>query len=250
VEQLRRGRYQPRTDMDPDALEELAASIRAQGVVQPIVVRPLDEPERYEIIAGERRWRAAQIAGLERVPVVVRDVPDQAAIAISLIENVQRENLNPVEEAQALKRLLDEFGLTHQQVADAVGRSRVTVTNLLRLLELQEEVRRLLEQRAIEMGHARALLALPAEQQGRAAREVAAKGLSVRDTERLVRRLLEPPRPAPAPTADPDVRRLQDNLAERLGAAVRIQHGRGGKGKLVIPYNSLDELDGIIAHIK
>ena len=253
VEHLRRGRYQPRTDMGQEALEELAASIRAQGVVQPIVVRPLPEPDSYEIIAGERRWRAAQIAGLERVPVVVRDVPDQAAIAIALIENVQRENLNPVEEAQALRRLLEEFGLTHQQVADAVGRSRATVSNLLRLLELQPEVRALLEQRAIEMGHARALLALPVEAQGRAGREVAAKNLSVRETERLVRRLLAPP-PAPAAqgsaAADPDVRRLQDSLAERLGAAVRIQHGQGGKGKLVIPYNSLDELDGILGHIK
>ncbi len=250
VEQLRRGRYQPRTDMDPGALEELAASIRAQGVVQPIVVRPLEGGD-YEIVAGERRWRAAQMAGLAKVPVVIRDIPDRAAIAISLIENIQRENLNPVEEAQALKRLLDEFGLTHQQVADGVGRSRAAVSNLLRLLELTPPVRTFLERGDLEMGHARALLPVEGDAQRTAAEEVVAKGLSVRETERLVKRLQSPPAPKaePAPPS-PDVERLQRDLGERLGAAVDIQHGARGKGRLVIRYNSLDELDGILSHIK
>lgn len=251
LEQLQRGRYQPRTDMDPEALEELAASIRAQGVVQPIVVRPLAGPDRYEIIAGERRWRAAQLAGLASVPVVVRDVPDQAAIAISLIENIQRENLNPIEEAHALRRLLDEFGLTHQQAAEAVGRSRTAVTNLLRLLDLSPDVRGLLENGDLEMGHARALLALEETTQRDAARQVVAKSLSVRETENLVRRLQTAGQDKPREAReDPDIRRLQDGLSEQLGAAVRIQHSARGKGRLVIAYNSLDELDGILAHIK
>jgi ParB family chromosome partitioning protein len=248
---IERGRYQPRTDMDPAALEDLAASIRAQGVVQPIVVRPLLGGERYEIIAGERRWRAAQIAGLENIPAVVREVPDQAAVAIALIENIQREDLNPIEEARALNRLIEEFALTHQETADAVGRSRAAVSNLLRLLELAGEVRTLLENGDIEMGHARALLALQGEAQGQAARLVVARGLSVRETERLVRRMLqEPAGPKAAVAVDPDTRRLQDDLAERLGARVSIQHTVRGKGRLVIQYNSLDELDGILAHIR
>lgn len=248
---VQRGRYQPRTDMDPDALEDLAASIRAQGVVQPIVVRPLQGGGRYEIIAGERRWRAAQLAGLHEIPAVVRDVPDQAAMAIALIENIQRENLNPMEEAQALKRLIDEFEMTHQQTADAVGRSRAAVSNLLRLLDLNGDVKRMVETGGLEMGHARALLGLSADAQSQAARQVVAKGLSVRETEELVRRLQAPvtDRPA-APALDPDIRRLQDDLSARLGAIVRIQHGARGKGRLVVHYNSIDELDGILSHLK
>ncbi len=247
---IERGRYQPRSDMDPAALEDLAASIRAQGVVQPIVVRPLPGGERYEIIAGERRWRAAQIAGLQSIPAVVREVPDQAAMAIALIENIQREDLNPIEEARALNRLIEEFALTHQETADAVGRSRAAVSNLLRLLDLAGEVRTLLENGDIEMGHARALLALQGEAQGQAARLVVARGLSVRETERLVRRMLQEPAAAKAIAGDPDTRRLQDDLAQRLGARVSIQHSARGKGRLVIQYNSLDELDGILAHIR
>jgi ParB family chromosome partitioning protein len=248
---VQRGRYQPRTEMDPDALEDLAASIRAQGVVQPIVVRPLQGGGRYEIIAGERRWRAAQLAGLHEIPAVVRDVPDQAAMAIALIENIQRENLNPMEEAQALKRLIDEFEMTHQQTADAVGRSRAAVSNLLRLLDLNGDVKRMVETGTLEMGHARALLGLSADAQSQAARQVVAKGLSVRETEELVRRLQAPvtDRPA-APALDPDIRRLQDDLSARLGAIVRIQHGARGKGRLVVHYNSIDELDGILSHLK
>lgn len=253
VDQLQRGRYQPRSTMDQEALEELAASIRVQGIVQPIVVRPLARPDSYEIIAGERRWRAAQLAGLHNVPVVVREVPDEAAIAMSLIENIQREDLNPIEEAVALRRLIDEFEMTHQQASEAVGRSRAGVSNMLRLLDLNPDVRKLLEQRALEMGHARALLGVGAEAQSRLASVVVAKGLSVRETEQLVRRETQP-KPAKAkksPAAiDPDVRRLQDNLSETLGAAVRIEHSDRGKGRLVIPYNSLDELDGILEHIR
>jgi ParB family chromosome partitioning protein len=252
VDLIERGRYQPRTDMDASALEDLAASIRAQGVVQPIVVRPLEGGERFELIAGERRWRAAQMAGLDRVPAVVREVPDQAAIAIALIENIQRENLNPIEEARALSRLIEEFTLTHQEAADAVGRSRAAVTNLLRLLDLAAEARTLLENGDLEMGHARALLGLPADQQVTVARQVVARGLSVRETERMVRRLLQAAA-APAPVRrgqDPDTRRLQDDLAQRLGAVVRIQHSARGRGRLVIQYSSLEELDGILGHIR
>jgi len=215
------------------------------------VVRPIGEPGRFEIIAGERRWRAAQLAGLHEIPAVVRDVPDRAAIAMALIENIQREELNPMEEASALQRLIDEFALTHQQAAEAVGRSRAAVSNLLRLLTLAEEVRGLVEKGELEMGHARALLALEGNAQVQAARQVVAKGLSVRETEQLVRRQHEPAKPKPAPAAqDPDVRRLQEELAERLGAKVQFQQGAKGKGKLVIHYNSLDELDGILNHIK
>lgn len=248
VDLIQPGRYQPRQDMNPDALQELAASIRAQGVVQPIVVRPIGAG-KYEIIAGERRWRACQIAGLHQVPSVIRDVPDQAAIAMALIENIQREDLNPVEEAVALQRLLDEFGLTHQQVGDAVGRSRAAVSNLLRLLQLHPEVRRHLELGALEMGHARALLSLDDEVQMRAANEIIRKGLSVRETEALVRRLLNPAN-KPKSARDPNITRLENELAERVGAKIHIQHKNSGNGQVVIRYNSLDELDGILAHIK
>jgi ParB family chromosome partitioning protein len=258
---LQRGRYQPRIDMRPETLEELAASIKAQGVVQPIVVRPVGAPaagesQRYEIIAGERRWRAAQIAGLADIPAVIRRIPDEAAIAVALIENIQRESLNPLEEARALERLITEFELTHAQAAEAVGRSRAAVSNLLRLLELAPEVGALLERRELEMGHARALLALSARrQQAEVAAIVAKKSLSVRETEALVRRMQqrgkEPAGAANGESAggDPDVRRLEQELAEKLGAKVLIQHSQGGKGKLVVSYNSLDELDGILAHI-
>lgn len=251
VECMQRGRYQPRRDMSPDALEELAESIRAQGVMQPIVVRPLSE-NRYEIIAGERRWRAAQMAELEAIPAVIRDVPDEAAIAMALIENIQRENLNPMEEALALSRLKEEFELTHQQVADAVGKSRAMVTNLLRLMGLEADVKVLLERGDLEMGHARALLALSEDKQLQAARTVVAKGLSVRQTEALVREFeKEKPAAKAGPAGqDPNVRHLLNDLSERLGAPVQLQQGGGGKGKLVISYNNLDELDGILAHIK
>lgn len=250
VDIIQRGKYQPRIDMHPDTLEELADSIRAQGVVQPIVVRPIG-PNRYEIIAGERRWRASQMAGLHEIPAVIREVPDNAAIAMALIENIQREQLNPMEEARALQRLIDEFELTHQQAAEAVGRSRVAVSNLLRLLSLNDDVKRLLENGDLEMGHARAILALEGAQQSEAARNVTAKGLSVRETERLVKHLLEGPAAKPAPKAvDPDVRRLEQDLGQKLGAQVVIQQAGKGKGKLVIQYNSLDELDGILAHIR
>ena len=255
VDIMQRGRYQPRQDFDPTALQELADSIKAQGVVQPIVVRPLAaQPGRYEIIAGERRWRATQLAGLHEIPVVIRDVPDNAAMAMALIENIQRENLNPVEEATALQRLIDEFALTHSQAAEAVGRSRAAVTNLLRLLSLSEEAKQLLEKGELEMGHARALLALDLALQTRAAREVVARGLSVRETEQLVRKMLQPKEPgfkhAQKDSLDPDTRQLQDDLSQRLGARVQFQHSAKGKGKLVITYNSLDELDGILQHIK
>jgi ParB family chromosome partitioning protein len=250
VDCMERGRYQPRRDMSPDALEELAESIRAQGVMQPIVVRPLGE-KRYEIIAGERRWRAAKMAELDTIPAVIREVPDEAAIAMALIENIQRENLNPMEEAIALGRLKEEFGLTHQQVADAVGKSRAMVTNLLRLMSLESDVKKLLEHGDLEMGHARALLALTGNKQVEAVRTVVAKGLSVRQTEELVRDFekAKPAKPAP-PKEDPNVKALIGDLSDRLGAPVQIQQGQGNKGKLVISYNNLDELDGILAHIK
>jgi ParB family transcriptional regulator, chromosome partitioning protein len=254
---LQRGKYQPRVDMRPESLSELADSIKSRGVVQPILVRPLPgrqpgESQRYEIIAGERRWRAAQMAGIAEIPAVIRDVPDEAAVAMSLIENIQREDLNPLEEARALARLIDEFGLTHQAAAEAVGRSRAAVSNLLRLMELADEVKQLLEQRSIEMGHARALLSLTSRRhQIEVAGLVAKKGLSVRETEALVRRMLAPPpaEGAPAPRQDPDIRRLELELADKLGAKVLFQHSASGKGKLVVSYNSLDELEGILAHI-
>jgi len=256
VELLKRGRYQPRLDIRQESLEDLADSIRAQGVVQPIVVRPIADSgdgARYEIIAGERRWRAAQLAALQKVPVIVRDVPDEAAVAMSLIENIQRENLNPLEESRALERLIREFDMTHQQAAEAVGRSRAAVSNLLRLLELCDQAKQLVEKRAIEMGHARALLGLADPQaQAAAAREVASKGLSVRETERLVKRLQAPParKSKPAASGDPNIRRLESELADKLGARVALQHSAGGRGKLVVSYNSLDELEGILAHIR
>ncbi len=256
VEVLQRGKYQPRTDMRTESLQELADSIKRQGLVQPILVRPLSPAAaggatRYEIIAGERRWRAAQLAGLARIPAVIRDVPDEAAVAMALIENIQRENLNPLEEARALARLIDEFGLTHQQAAEAVGRSRAAVSNLLRLMELPDEVKALVEQRSIEMGHARALLALAARrQQIEVAGLVAKKGLSVRETEALVRRLSAPAASVEPPAADPDIRRLEQELADKLGAKVVFQHAASGKGRLVVSYNSLDELEGILAHIR
>ncbi|MCO6440938.1 MAG: ParB/RepB/Spo0J family partition protein [Nitrococcus mobilis] len=247
---LQRGRYQPRSSFDPAALQELADSIRAQGVVQPIVVRP-ERDGRYEIIAGERRWRAAQLAGMDAVPALVRDLPDEAVVAVALIENIQREDLNPLEEAGALQRLTGEFGMTHQEVANAVGRSRAAVSNLLRLLELAEEVKSLVDARRLEMGHARALLALEPSRQIEAAHRVIAKGLSVRETEALVRRLLEYRAvPQTATVSDPNVRRLQDDLSARLGAEVRIQHGKAGKGRMIIQYSSVEELDGILERIK
>ena len=251
IENLQRGIYQPRNDMNPEALEDLASSIRAQGVVQPIVVRQVSSG-KFEIIAGERRWRAAQIAQLAEIPAVIRDVPDRAAIAMSLIENIQREELNPMEEAQALQRLIDEFEMTHQQAADAVGRSRAAVSNLLRLLGLTPDVRRMVENGDLEMGHARALLALDGELQLETARLVVGKGMSVRETERLVKQRQEFPegKPKKMVNISPDIKSLQQSLGDKLGASVAIQHGTKGKGKLVIQYHSLDELDGIIAHIK
>ncbi|MFO7287458.1 MAG: ParB/RepB/Spo0J family partition protein [Gammaproteobacteria bacterium] len=256
VDLLQRGRYQPRVDMREETLAELADSIRKQGIVQPIVVRPLKGTgeTRYEIIAGERRWRAAQLAGLEKVPAVIRDIPDEAAVAVALIENIQRENLNPLEEARALKRLIDEFDMTHAQAAEAVGRSRVTVSNLLRLLELPEAVRALVERRELDMGHARALAGITSPSvQLELANRIVREGWSVRETEKAIRRLTEAQQ-APAverrPQAkDPNIRRLEAELSERLGAAVSIEHGEKG-GRIVIRYHSLDELDGIIEHIQ
>lgn len=251
VDIIRRGKYQPRTDMRPESLEELADSIRAQGIIQPILVRPVSATE-YEIIAGERRWRAAQLAGLHEVPAVIKDVSDQTAVAMALIENIQRENLNPMEEAKALQRLINEFNLTHQMAAEAVGRSRAAVSNLLRLFDLNDDVKEMLEKRQLEMGHARTLLGLSGKLQSETARKVVARGLSVRETEQWVRRLLAstPKRKSNIRPLDPDIRRLQDDLAERLGAGVVFQHAASGKGKLIIQYNNIDELEGILAHIK
>ena len=252
VDRVQRGKYQPRRDMQEEALKDLADSIRQQGVVQPIVVRPVGE-DRYEIIAGERRWRAAQMAGLEKVPAVVRDVPDKTAIAMALIENIQRADLNALEEAEAMQRLISEFEMTHQDAAEAVGRSRAAVTNLLRLLELGREVQELVRGGALEMGHARALLALKGTAQTLAARQVVDRGLTVRDTEKLVRKRLEEAgetRAAAGKRADPNVTRLERQLTEKLGAKVAVEQSGKGKGRLVIHYSSLDELDGILAHIK
>jgi ParB family chromosome partitioning protein len=247
---IQRGKYQPRRDMDPQALEELAQSIKNHGVMQPIVVRPVSGG-RFEIIAGERRWRASQQAGLEKVPALVREVPDEAAIAMALIENIQREDLNPIEEAVALQRLQQEFQLTQQQVADAVGKSRVSISNLLRLIALPEEIKTLLSHGDLEMGHARALLGLPAEQQVEGARHVVARGLTVRQTEALVRQWLSSKdTPKAEVKVDPDISRLEQRLAERLGSPVQIKHGQRGKGQLVIRYSSLDELQGVLAHIR
>jgi len=255
IEQIRPGKYQPRTGMDEDRLAELAASIRAQGIVQPIVVRPVKvgkDGARYEIIAGERRWRAAQKAGLRDIPTVIREIPDEAAVAMSLIENIQREDLNPLEEAQALQRLIDEFDMTHDAAADAVGRSRAMVSNLLRLIKLHAGVKKLLMARALEMGHARALLALSGSAQLDAATQVVKKDLTVRATEQFVRRLLaqgeHPAAPKAAP--DPNIQRLESDLADRLGARVVFAHSNSGKGRMTIHYNSLDELDGILEKIR
>lgn len=250
IDVIQRGKYQPRRDIDPVTLDELANSIRSQGLMQPIVVRAIGSG-RYEIIAGERRWRASQQAGLEKIPALVRDVSDEAAIAMALIENIQREDLNPIEEAMALQRLQQEFQLTQQQVADAVGKSRVTISNLLRLIALPEEIKTLLSHGDLEMGHARALLGLPLEQQVEGARHVVARGLTVRQTEALVRQWLNGSKaPKVEPKGDPDIVRLEQRLAERLGSPVQIKHGEKGKGQLVIRYNSLDELQGVLAHIR
>lgn len=257
VEHLQRGQYQPRVDMRQDSLEELAESIKAQGVVQPIVARPIskkDGIQRYEIIAGERRWRAAQMAGLADIPAVIRDVPDESAIAMALIENIQRENLNPLEEARALDRLIREFDLTHAEAAKAVGRSRASVSNLLRLQDLSDKVKPMLEDRQIEMGHARALLAISnATQQLDAARQVVKKSLSVRETEKLIRRILDGGNSKLAkktPAQNADIRRLEIEVSEKLGAKVKVDHTEKGAGQIIINYNSLDELDGILKHIK
>ncbi len=250
IEWLQPGQYQPRKDMHNEALEELAASIKAQGLMQPIVVRPVAGPNRYEIIAGERRWRACQLAGMDKIPVLVREVNDSAAIAMALIENIQREDLNPMEEANALYRLQHEFELTQQEVADAVGKNRATVANILRLMNLNSDVKTLLERGDIEMGHARALLGLSGGQQSEAAAQVVARALTVRQTEALVRDIQQgKAKPAPA-RPNPDIQRLEKLLGDRLGANVAISHSQKGKGKLVISYSSLDELDGILAHIK
>jgi len=249
VDLIQRGTYQPRVHFEPEALQDLAESIKSQGVIQPIVVRPMGSGQ-YELIAGERRWRASQLAGMAEIPAVIRELDDQTAAAISLIENIQREDLNPLEESRALQRLIDEFSMTHQQVAEVVGRSRAAVTNLLRLRDLNEDVKKLVDEGKLEMGHARALLALSGAEQTQIARKVAELGKSVRETEQMVRKQLNPvDQPSKKSTLDPDTKRLKDELSERLGASVDLQHASNGKGKLVISYNSLDELDGILAKI-
>ncbi|HBA65197.1 MAG TPA: chromosome partitioning protein ParB [Methylococcaceae bacterium] len=248
IEWLQRGKFQPRKDIDPEKIKELADSIKAQGVIQPIVLRKIGD-ERYEIVAGERRWRAAQLAGLQEVPVVVRDIDDKGAMAIALIENIQREDLNPLEEAEALKRLLEEFELTHQQIADAIGKSRATVTNLLRLMELQPEVKQLLIDKQIEMGHARALLPLSRDLQIQAAQKIAKQNLSVRAVEKLIRDLQTEPQKNEPVEVDRDTLRLQDDLTSKLGAKVSINHKKNGSGKLVVAYSSLEQLDGIIEQL-
>ncbi len=248
IEKMQPGEYQPRTNMDQASLEELAASIRSQGIIQPILVRPISG-DNYEIIAGERRWRAAQLAQLHEVPVLVRNIPDEATLAVALIENIQRENLNPVEEAVGLKRLMDEFELTHEEMAKSVGRSRTAVTNLLRLLSLSSGAKQLLEKGNIEMGHARAILGLPIEYQDAVASEVYAKRLSVRQAEALVRAHAKPKKKVTKPEKSADIRSLEESLAEKLGTKVSLEDNNG-KGKLVIEYSNLDTLDGILAHIK
>lgn len=250
VELVIRGKYQPRREMDPASLQELADSIKAQGVMQPIVVRAIDD-KRYEIIAGERRWRATQLAGLAEIPAIVKNVSDENAIAMALIENIQRENLNAIDEAVALHRLQEEFGLTQQQTADAVGKSRAAVANLIRLLALNEAVKKLVSEALLDMGHARALLALDDDQQTRAAKTVVSKQLSVRQTEALVRKMLDDDgQEKTAPKVDPDIKHLEHKLSDQLGSSVTIQHGSKGKGKLVISYGSTQELEGILSHIK
>jgi len=252
VEKITKGEYQPRQNIDPDALQDLAESIKAQGLVQPVVVRRIDGGN-YELIAGERRWRASQIAGLHTISAIIRDIPDQAAAAMSLIENIQREDLNPLEEALAMSRLISDFGLTHQQTAESVGRSRASVTNLLRLIDLQDKTKELLDQRQLDMGHARALLALEGQLQIETAQKVAKNQLSVRETERLVKKInstdgdkakTTPPKKAL------EVLKLEESIADKLGAKVNIQYNTKGKGKLIVEYNNLDELDGILEHIR
>ena len=252
VDLLQRGQYQPRTEFEEEALQDLANSIKAQGVVQPILVRPIGNGEKYEIIAGERRWRASQLAGLHEIPVVLRQIDDQTAMCMALIENIQREDLNPLEQANGLARLMDEFGMTHEGIADAVGRSRSTVSNMLRLLELNTSVKKMLGEGKLEMGAARAILALPAKDQLDIAQQVAKQSLSVRATEALVKQLLAGDKKPPKSSAkkDPDTLRLETELGDRLGAAVTIKHSSKGKGVVAISYNSLDELDGILKHIK
>lgn len=252
VDLIQRGQFQPRKTMNPEALEELADSIRSQGIVQPILIRPLKGSEKFEIIAGERRWRAAQMAGLHDVPVVIREVTDQEAACVALIENIQREDLNPLEEARTFSRLLKEFGMTHESVAEAVGRSRSSVSNFLRLLEMNQEVQALLASGEIEMGHARAIAGLPLEQQPEIARRVVKKGLSVRETEQLVRKAGETGKKKSSSTSkpDPNIRKLQEQLSDKLGAKVQIRHRSGGKGSLEIHYSSLDHLEGILKRFK
>lgn len=249
LDQLQRGKYQPRHDMNPLALQELAESIRAQGIIQPIVVRALKNSKKYEIIAGERRWRAAQLAELSEIPAIIRDLSDEAAMAMALIENIQRESLNPIEEADALKKLIDQFEMTHQQVADAVGKSRASISNSLRLLSLNKEVKALVETGALEMGHARALLSLPQATQLEAAQAICQQGLSVRQAEKLVQQLQNnPSNPMTAPKPiDPDLKHLQDNLSHRLGMRVNIKSQSNGKGKIIIHYKNLTEFDELIA---
>jgi ParB family chromosome partitioning protein len=250
IDQIQPGKYQPRREMDAASLEDLANSIRSQGIIQPIIVRPVGH--KYEIIAGERRWRAAQLAGLTEIPAIIRHIPDEAAIAMALIENIQRENLNPIEEAAALERLIIEFGMTHQHVADAVGKSRTSVTNLLRLLALPDEVKAMLEKGLLEMGHARTLVTLPESAQLEAAELIVARQLSVRETENLVRRLQAPQQEnvAAEKFQDPDIMHLQDTLSKRFKVRVAIQCNAKGKGKLVIHYKSLAELDGILSQFQ
>lgn len=247
IEFLQRGKYQPRKDMHPETLQELADSIKAQGIIQPIIVRAIGS-DKYEIIAGERRWRAAQLVALQEIPVVIKDIDDRAAMAVALIENIQREDLNALEESEALKRLLDEFEMTHQQVAEAVGKSRAMVSNLLRLIDLQSEVKTMLINRQLEMGHARALLSLEGEQQVAAANKVVKQGLTVRATEKLVKEFNQE-KPVEQKQQDSDTLRLQDELTEKVGAKVTINHQQNGKGKLVFSYTSLEELEGIISRI-
>ena len=249
VGRMQPGKYQPRTQMDSDSLAELAASIRVQGLMQPILVRPIGE-DRFEIVAGERRWRAAQMAGLTEVATLIREIPDESALAMALIENIQRENLNPLEEAQGLQRLIDEFSMTHQQAADAVGRSRPAASNLLRLLQLAAPVQELLMGGKIDMGHARALLPLSGALQIALAQRVVHKGLSVRDAERLAQQALKPPKDVEAQKPDRDVLRLQDELSDLLGAQVQIRSNRKGAGKIQIEFGDLDQLEGILQRLR
>ncbi len=253
VDRMKPGKYQPRTHMDDEALAELAASIKAQGIMQPILVRAIDPTpgaERYEIVAGERRWRASQLAGLSEVPVLIRAIPDEQALAMALIENIQRENLNPLEEAQGLQRLIDEFGLTHQQAADAVGRSRPAASNLLRLLQLAPVVQDMLMANTLDMGHARALLPLATPQQIAVAQRIALKGLSVRDAERLVQQITHPPKKTPQAPIDRDLLRLQEECSDAIGAPVAIRSSKRGSGRITIEFNDLDQLDGILGRLR